>query len=432
MTNRHVIDEEYIKKNKEIQLTLNNDKEEKKIKINEINGNRAIYISNEELDTTIIEIKPDDKISEDSYLDIDENISTDLNNYYNKESVYIIHYPKSEEVKVSYGIINDIADNNINHFCCTENGSSGSPIINLDNNKIIGIHKKGAIGKKFNIGSYLKQPINDFINEYKTNTIMFNIEKEKKNEEFKIEDNIINDNNDKNEIVIKVKIEENDVGKKKYFLDNVNYTEQINFQKIIHDHDNLGELNESNVDLYIDNKQYKYEKFFEPKKEGEYEIKLIFKKPIINCNSMFEGCTIIKNFNFEYFNTKEVITMKKMFKGCKNLENLDLSSFNTKNVIDMSGMFNGCEKIMNINLSSFDTQNVTNMSEMFFHCKKLTNLNLSSLNTKNVTNMFSMFNDCKELKQLDLSSFEIKDGTNKMNIFYGCDSLELKGSFFKK
>ena len=28
------------------------------------------------------------------------------------------------------------------HYCSTENGSSSSPILNISNNKIIGIHKK--------------------------------------------------------------------------------------------------------------------------------------------------------------------------------------------------------------------------------------------------------------------------------------------------
>ena len=51
---------------------------------------------------------------------------------------------------------------NIFHTCYTESGSSGSPIMNLLNNKVIGIHKE-ASRFNFNIGSFIKNPINTFI-----------------------------------------------------------------------------------------------------------------------------------------------------------------------------------------------------------------------------------------------------------------------------
>ena len=42
LTNNHIINKEYINKNKEIQITINDDKEEK---INILNDNRIIYIN---------------------------------------------------------------------------------------------------------------------------------------------------------------------------------------------------------------------------------------------------------------------------------------------------------------------------------------------------------------------------------------------------
>ena len=41
-------------------------------------------------------------------------------------------------------------------------GSSGSPILNLKNNKLIGIHKQGALN--YNIATFLNGPIKEFIN----------------------------------------------------------------------------------------------------------------------------------------------------------------------------------------------------------------------------------------------------------------------------
>ena len=50
-------------------------------------------------------------------------------------------YGGSERVGYSIGvIINVIELKTINYFCSTKQGSSGSPIMNLCNHKIFGIH----------------------------------------------------------------------------------------------------------------------------------------------------------------------------------------------------------------------------------------------------------------------------------------------------
>ena len=60
-----------------------------------------------------------------------------------KETIYILQYPLGDKAFVSYGIIKsieEINEYNFNHICSTNEGSSGSPILNKDN-KVIGIHK---------------------------------------------------------------------------------------------------------------------------------------------------------------------------------------------------------------------------------------------------------------------------------------------------
>ena len=166
ITNHHVLDEKYLKENKEIKISINDDSTIKTIKLNE---NRRIY-ANEEYDTTIIEIKPEkDKIHD--FMELDDNIfKEDSNIIYNKKSIYIIHYPNGEKAKVSYAIMqNGDEEYNIAHYCCTETGSSGSPIINIINNKIIGIHKQGSSHFKINFGTFLKYPINEYINKHLKN-----------------------------------------------------------------------------------------------------------------------------------------------------------------------------------------------------------------------------------------------------------------------
>ena len=50
-----------------------------------------------------------------------------------------------------------------NHYCTTYKGSSGSPILDLSENKIIGIHK--GTKDKYNLGTFINYPINEFIKE---------------------------------------------------------------------------------------------------------------------------------------------------------------------------------------------------------------------------------------------------------------------------
>ena len=68
-------------------------------------------------------------------------------------------------LSVSFGIIQGIFEERkyeFQHKCSTMFGSSGSPILNLKNNKLIGIHKQGALN--YNIATFLNGPIKEFIN----------------------------------------------------------------------------------------------------------------------------------------------------------------------------------------------------------------------------------------------------------------------------
>ena len=170
MTSYHVLDEQYLEDNKEIAITLKDGKPRLIIQLSE---KRRIYC-NKEYDTTIIEIKPQkDKINDFMELD-DDILEENSNKFYNRKSIYIIHYPNSEKIKVSYGIIRTIEDFNISHFSCTEEGSSGSPIINLLNNKVIGMHNRGCVTNQTNFGTYLKDPTIGFINKFIQNNKIIN------------------------------------------------------------------------------------------------------------------------------------------------------------------------------------------------------------------------------------------------------------------
>ena len=184
----HVLEEKDIIEGNTIELNFNN--EEKKV-ILTMDKSRKFYVNDEKYDITIIEIKHNDGIDMNNFLDVDDYLykSDNLNNIYSdKKNIYLIQYPNGFKSKISFGKIKDISVNNykIEYISTTDKGSSGSPIFNVLNYKIIGIHNADHQKFKFKIGTVLKYPINEFfINETHKNKL--NTEK-------------INDgNNDKNE-----------------------------------------------------------------------------------------------------------------------------------------------------------------------------------------------------------------------------------------
>ena len=167
ITNNHVLGESDISNGKNISISLNNEEEFKNIIIH---SQRKRY-TNEILDVTIIEIfEEKDKIKD--FLALDKQIIAQLNlknnentNYfndiYNKESIYLLNYINGNKVCVSYGLLKNIEKNTINHKCSTDIGSSGSPILLLKNNCVIGVHH-GSSKFNFNLGTLIIKPILEF------------------------------------------------------------------------------------------------------------------------------------------------------------------------------------------------------------------------------------------------------------------------------
>ena len=203
-----------------------------------------------------------------------------------------------------------------------------------------------------NINDFIIKDINEINNKD-------NIE-EKFNEIIKIYNNF-----NKNEIKLTLKIEKEDINKDIYFLDNSDDEIYINGKFEEHHHDLLKELNETNVELFINNKKYKYKKFFRPEIEGIYLIVIKLKTNIKDCTGMFYNCRNLINIDLSSFDSKNVTRMGNMFRFCYNLKNIDLSFFDIKNVTDLNCMFQNCENLININLSSFCSKNIIDMNNMF-------------------------------------------------------------------
>ena len=167
-TCHHVLNKDDIAIGNQICLIFK-DGEKKFLKIDK---DRKTYTSDEKkYDTTFIEIKKDDGFDINEMIEIDKNLyKENLSEIYAKSSIYITHYPNGKEIKLSFEILQNITEDNyrIFHFCSTKEGSSGSPILNLKNYNVIGIHTGKHKLHNYNIGTLIKGPILEF-NEFETN-----------------------------------------------------------------------------------------------------------------------------------------------------------------------------------------------------------------------------------------------------------------------
>jgi len=162
VTNYHVFDINYYKTNTTINLLLNDEKE---VRLIDLTIPRIIYF-NQENDITLIELNKKDNVK--LFLELDDNLFIDNSEIiYESKSIYTLQYPQGRNAMVSYGLLVSINNYEIKHICSTENGASGSPILNLETNKVIGIHKESSIFNQSNFGTFLKYPLIDFIQKNK-------------------------------------------------------------------------------------------------------------------------------------------------------------------------------------------------------------------------------------------------------------------------
>ena len=394
----HIFEIEDLKPGKKINLGINNNIS----KILNIDETRKIYISKEkEYDIVIIEIKKEDEFNINNMLDIEYDFLEEEEKIqmYKNQKIYILYNSNKSNSFFSISSIKRINHKNMKIKCSSEleEHSLGAPIINLKTFKVIGIHIGKHKNKEINLGTIIKEPIESF-NELKREQTQKNI------------------------IVITLNISEKDINKDIYFLNNGdNSDEETN-----NSNSYLDELNETNAQLYINNKEYKFKKFFTPEKEGVYTIKIELNIIMKNCCYMFYKCSNITNIDLSLFKSKNVMDMNSMFCLCQNLTSINLSDFDTKKVSQMQLLFQGCCNLTSLDLSSFDTRNVNDLAGMFSCCSKLRYINLTSFDINKVKDMSEMFYWCEELAYLDLSSFKISnDNIVDMNkILFCCNDLK--------
>ena len=301
ITNSHVIKKEDILNDKIISLSFNNEEVTKKIKLNR---NRLIY-TNEKLDVTIIEIIENKDNFNNNFLELDDQIinyfklnnkedPSYINNIYSNKSIYLVGYPGDNHVVVSYGKppeIDEVNKSKIKHYCSTEEGSSGSPILLIKNQKLIGIHYGTIKQFGYNNGTLLIYSIIEFAN-IKNNLLISDCSITEI-----YENNIINsinnlninsfsnkNDNTNNIILIDKDIENNKDNENKKdnenYKDNKKYIDKVIDIKIDKSFDE--DINDYSNGLFIENN-------FINLKDGSYSLYLSF-KTIKKISELMKNC----------------------------------------------------------------------------------------------------------------------------------------------
>ena len=121
------------------------------------------------LDVSVVEINENDEfINYIDFLDYDLNYINGCDQYKDLE-VYALGYPKGLDSIAESGVIKKIDNFEFYHDINTEGGSSGSPIILFNINKVVGIHKQADMIKQLNVGTFINI-IFEKINDKKANS----------------------------------------------------------------------------------------------------------------------------------------------------------------------------------------------------------------------------------------------------------------------
>ena len=461
VTNNHVLSSNKLKINDIICITING-----KSQTIKIDNNRIIFTS-KKLDVTFIQIKPNiDKIgnildakqekeNNKLFLEIDEDIFNEdyetIKIKYKKKSIYIIHHENGDEASVSYGLLNSINDNSIiYHSCNTGGGSSGSPILNLKNFKLIGIHC-GVKNLKYNFGILIREAVNKFFErnikkEFKIkfkdggpigtlfNPGFIRNNKDKciviyKGKEFGLEDldNIEEDSSKNREIILKEKKKITNMsdmfnGYIGHFIDCPNWDtsniiDMSNMFHYCHSLPDISKWDTSNVTNMSNMFNYCHLESFP-------DISGWDTSNVIDMSNMFHITELRYLPDISKWDTSNVTNMSYMF-HCNDLISLpDISKWDTSNVQDMSYMFSNCPLESLPDISKWDTSNVQDMSYMFSNCLLESLPDISKWNTSNVTNMSNMFSDCSFISLPDISNWNISNVSSLSHLFYKCDGLK--------
>ena len=313
---------------------------------------------------------------------------------------------------------------------------------------------------KYNLNNiHEKQNQNDNIDNNiinKINEVVYNKE-DKINKQIDIIQKQLNENinylnelksNNNNYIIIQVKIDEKDLNKDIRLFNQVRtYKYFCNFEKddieVIIDNQIVNIKYKNKYGDFKYNKKSKncelsqqieynlnqrYEYYWNFTTRGMHTVKIIFKKKLLQCNSLFGDCNNIYKIDCSNFDCSQIIDCSWMF-GVNlfvstslieiNLGKLDFSLSN-----DFSDMFYGCKNLEKLDVSYLNTNNSKSFWNMFCECSKLKEINVSKFKTLNCEDIRCMFCNCSSLESIDMLNWDMKSMNKVDYLFDGCSKLK--------
>jgi hypothetical protein len=146
MTNNHVLNENYLKEGKSFNISISNGSKH----TIEINGNDFIFTS-ELIDITFIELNEENIKKINPHFLKPNNENGNIKDANTSDSILIIQYPQ-KKLSFARGNIRKRRSFDYYHEVSTNEGSSGSPLLNK-NNYVVGIHKSSIITDQYDIDS---------------------------------------------------------------------------------------------------------------------------------------------------------------------------------------------------------------------------------------------------------------------------------------
>ena len=366
--------------------------------------NRYVKYLEKPKDITFIEIKDNDYIyKEIEFLNYDNNYIHNGYIIYKDVDVFSIQHPLGKDAACASGKIIYIDGFEFLHKISTQYGSSGSPIILLNNNiniiLVIGIHKKG--GKKNNCGTFIGELIRE-INEELNKKLTIDLE------------------------------EGINITCSKYENNKTKCTENKSKEEI--------------KDLVIKKDKRNYFNLFINKKI--YRIKQAFTNNLVETNFITSECQSLVNINPANFNKSKYFFISEKFDNIQALTFINLNQLNKVNSINLNYKFkyfidlpntNRCLPVSNRNISKLNNQNSIIKNEIFYNRNSLAKIDLFNSNTQKDTDedgelkswenllkidltfpskvigMDSIFTECPGIKSLDLSEFLSDTNANVKN-----------------
>ena len=311
------------------------------------------------------------------------------NNYFTNKNIYLIYYPNGQNAQFSNGIVKNIFEDNytISYLFTSKEESSGCPLINILNHKVIGVNKGRKENQNSNFGTLLNIPIQEFNQKYSFNNNLNDI-----NNGFLMEkSNFINNINNQNM----------DLGNKLNLNNNNPQNVDFNNCQIMDNNNNLNmNFNNNNNDNNNLNMNF----------NNSQNINFIYNNQNIDCNN---------NQNMNFYNNQCM--------NCNNNQNMDYNNnlnmnFNNSNQnmnFNNNNPNNFNNNIKNININN--NNQVLNINNNYNNNNQNINLynSYQNINLNNNNNNNQNMNINKSCQNMNLNN--IQQNMNFNNIYQNMD-----------